>query len=91
MPASRAISLRLARPEKATARSFGPTERLATQAWIEARQGDSNIYYSVNALKPTVRNQKARKEDLTAGLYLHVDVDDASALSRIREFPRRRQ
>jgi len=71
---------------KVTARSFGPAERLATQAWIEARQGDSNIYYSVNALKPTVRNQKARKEDLAAGLHLHVDVDDASALSRILEF-----
>jgi hypothetical protein len=71
---------------KVTARSFGPTERLVTQAWIEARQGDSNIYYSVNALKPTVRNQKARKEDLAAGLHLHVDVDDASALSRIRKF-----
>jgi len=71
---------------KVLARSFGNAERDATHAWIDARQGEANLYYSVNELKPSVRNQKAKKDDIALGLYLHVDVDDASALSRIREF-----
>jgi RepB DNA-primase from phage plasmid len=71
---------------KVAARSFEPNEVEGLRAWVEARQTDANIYYSVNALKPTVRNRKAKKEDVELGLHLHVDVDDPSALDRIREF-----
>lgn len=68
------------------ARSFEPNQVEALRAWVEARQAEASIYYSVNGLKPTVRNRKAKKEDVELGLHLHVDVDDAGALDRIREF-----
>ena len=71
---------------KVAALSFGPTEREAARAWIEARQGSDNLYYSVNELKPSVSNRKAAKEDVARALYLHVDVDDTAALARICEF-----
>ena len=71
---------------KVAARSFEPNQVEALRAWVEARQGVDNLYYSVNALKRTVRNRKVRKEDVELGLHLHVDVDDAGVLDRIREF-----
>ena len=52
--------------------------------WIEERQGKANVYFSVNELKPSVRNRKATKEDVGRALHVHVDVDDANALDRIR-------
>ena len=66
---------------KVAARSFEPTRAEAARGWIEARQGKANLYYSVNELKPSVRNRKAKKEDVARALHLHVDVDDPNALS----------
>jgi hypothetical protein len=66
--------------------SLGQTELEEARAWIEARQGNANVYYSVNELRPSVLNRKAVKRDIAQALHLHVDVDDPTALSRIREF-----
>jgi RepB DNA-primase from phage plasmid len=63
-----------------------PSRREEAHAWIEARQGNSNFYYSVNELNSRVLNRKATKRDVARALYLHVDVDDRAALSRICEF-----
>jgi len=71
---------------KVAAQSFGPTVIERARAWIEARQGNANVYYSVNELKPSVLNRKAVKQDVAQALHLHVDVDDQTALSRISEF-----
>ena len=71
---------------KIAAQSFDPSELEATRAWIEARQGISNVYYSVNELKSSASNRKAAKEDIARALYLHVDVDNQTALFRISEF-----
>jgi hypothetical protein len=68
---------------KVDARTFGPRDRGAASAWIEARQGVANLYYSVNELKPSIKNRKATKQDVTRALHLHVDVDDPAALARI--------
>jgi hypothetical protein len=71
---------------KIAAQSFDPSELEATRAWIEARQGISNVYYSVNELKSSASNRKAAKEDIARALHLHVDVDNQTALFRISEF-----
>src|ERR1700722_1014525 len=71
---------------KIVARSFEPTERDAAEAWIEERQGKANLYYSVNELKASVRNRKASRQDVASALHLHVDVDDPTALDRLRCF-----
>lgn len=71
---------------KVVARSFGPTEREAARGWIEERQGKANLYYSVNELKASVRNRKASRQDVARALHLHVDVDDPTALDRLRCF-----
>ncbi len=67
-------------------RSFKSTNPIAICAWIDERQGKFNLYYSVNELKPGVVNRKATKDDISRAFYIHVDVDDAGALDRIRKF-----
>jgi hypothetical protein len=71
---------------KIAALSFDPTELEAAHPWIEARQGNANVYYSVNELKPSVSNREATKQDVARALHLHVDVDDPAALPRISGF-----
>lgn len=71
---------------KVVARSFAPADREGMYAWIGARQGEANLHYSVNEPKPSVRNRKATKQDIGRALHLHVDVDDPSALDRLRKF-----
>jgi hypothetical protein len=44
---------------KVGARSFKPAQRGAVCEWIEERQGEQNLYFSVNELKPGVANRKA--------------------------------
>jgi hypothetical protein len=68
------------------ARTFTPSDAVALARWVEERDGVSNIYFSVNRLKHGVAGRKARKEDVEAALCLHVDVDDVTALDRIRSF-----
>ena len=71
---------------KVIARSFKLANRAAMREWIEASQAVANLYFCVNELKPGVTNRKAKKEDVGRALHIHVDVDDAGALDRIREF-----
>jgi hypothetical protein len=71
---------------RVAALSFDPSALEMARAWIDVRQGNSNIYYSVNELNSRVLNRKATKRDVARALYLHVDVDDRAGLSRICEF-----
>jgi RepB DNA-primase N-terminal domain len=54
--------------------------------WIERNQDNANVYFHVNPLKEGVLNRKAKKADVAAGSFLHVDIDDLEALERILEF-----
>ncbi|MBA1154930.1 VapE domain-containing protein [Microvirga mediterraneensis] len=67
------------------AQTFDPDNLDAMSAWIEDRQGVENLYFHVNILSPGIRNNKAKKGDVSAAAFLHVDVDDANALSRIEQ------
>jgi hypothetical protein len=71
---------------KVAARSFGSAERDSAEAWIKENQGKANLYYSVNEPKSSVRNRKTTKQDIARALHLHVDVDDLTALDRLRRF-----
>ena len=71
------------------ARSFKFADRTPMRCWIDEQQGKRNVYYSVNELKSGVTNRKAAKDNVGRALYLHVDVDDAGALDRIRQYPPR--
>jgi hypothetical protein len=70
---------------KVSARSFIPADRATLREWVEERQGEVNLYFSVNESKPGVANRKSTKEDVSRALHVHVDVDDANALDRIRK------
>ncbi len=70
------------------AKTFLPSAAATMAAWIEARQGKSNVYYHVNELLDDVRDRKAKKGDVVRSQFLHVDVDvlDEGTLERIRTF-----
>jgi hypothetical protein len=68
------------------AKTFSPSETALMAAWIDSRQGLQNIYYHVNRLADGFRDAKAKKSDVVAGLFLHVDVDDPEALDRIKNY-----
>jgi hypothetical protein len=44
------------------------------------------IYYHVNELNPDCRDQRAKKTDISEAHFVHVDVDDAGAMERIKAF-----
>ena len=67
-------------------RSFGPGENAAAADFIRAQSGRRNLYVHVNRLRPDMRDRKARKQDVAVAKYVHVDIDDITALSRLREF-----
>jgi P4 family phage/plasmid primase-like protien len=46
----------------------------AVERWITERQGRSNIYYAINALREP-KNSKATKTDIEQVVALHVDID----------------
>ena len=56
-------------------------------AWVMERDGKANLYYMVNPAKRPL-TKKAKKSDVAALEWLHVDVDDPSdeALARLRAF-----
>ena len=70
---------------KVVARSFMPADRAILREWVEERQGEVNLYFSVNESTPGAANRKSTKEDVSRALHVHVDVDDANALDRIRK------
>src|SRR4051794_30119627 len=68
------------------ARTSGPGGEDEIEAWIDKRQGEMNLYWHVNELRPGLANRKAKKEDVVAACFLHVDVDDVTALDRVAGF-----
>lgn len=68
------------------AKTFDCDEVDEMSAWIEDRQGVANLYFHVNVLAPQLRDKKATKADVKEAIFLHVDVDDADALSRIERY-----
>ena len=55
-------------------KSFGPKQPNATRDWLEAYDGERNLYYSLN---PTPKGlaQKADKTEILAAEFVHVDID----------------
>lgn len=71
---------------RVTARTFSPDEVDKMRAWIDARQGLSNLYFHVNALRIGTTNKKATKDDVATALRFHSDIDDTSAEERVFKF-----
>jgi Virulence-associated protein E/RepB DNA-primase from phage plasmid len=71
---------------RVSARTFLPEDKIEMHDRTEARQGKSNLYFHVNALRPGTKNKKATKADVSAALFLHVDVDDIGAKDRLLAF-----
>lgn len=69
-----------------TARSFSASETDQMRAWIDARQGLSNLYFHVNGMRTGFVNKKATKEDVAVALRVHSDIDDGDAETRVLEF-----
>jgi hypothetical protein len=68
------------------AASFHPGEDNQLRRWIEVRQREDNIFFHVNELKPGFENKKATKKDVSAALFVHVDIDDPHAEERLLTF-----
>jgi hypothetical protein len=68
------------------AETFRASEDEEMREWIEERQGEDNLYFHVNGLRPAVRHKKASKDDVLAGLFVHVDIDDPNAEERLFSF-----
>lgn len=71
---------------RVVAKSFPPEDTVLMSLWIEGHQGKANLYFHVNELKPNARNTKAKKEDVAIAHYLHIDVDDLTALDRLKNY-----
>lgn len=67
-------------------RVFRPSEREQATGWIDAHQGASGIYYSVNAVRPDFTGVKTSKTDIVAAHYAHVDIDDLGGLERLQAY-----
>lgn len=67
-------------------RVFLPHEREQAAGWIDAHQGISGLYYSVNEVRTDFRGVKATKADIVAAHYSHVDIDDMDGLARLRAY-----
>ena len=46
-------------------------------AWIEARNGSCNLYFSTNPIRAEM-SKKAKATDIAALAYLHVDIDPSA-------------
>jgi hypothetical protein len=62
------------------ARTFDPSEADAARQFIEALQGKRNVYFSVNGVSRKLK-KKAKKSDIDAIRYLHVDADLSKMLN----------
>jgi predicted P-loop ATPase len=71
---------------KPIARTFQVYQIEQMKAWIDSHQGESNMYFHVNRLKPSITNRKALRSDIDTGLYLHADLDDVQALASLERF-----
>lgn len=68
------------------AQTFDPDDLEGMSTWIDDSQGVANLYFHVNVLVSGCHDKKARKGDVSEAAFLHVDVDDLDALSRIERF-----
>ncbi len=70
------------------AQTFDRSDVASMRHWIDQRQGKANLYFSVNQLRPEVRNAKAKKTDVVAAVALHVDIDsnDQKTLEALDRF-----
>ena len=68
---------------KLEATTFHAHEDEEMREWIEARQGEANLYFHVNGLRPGVSNKKATKDDVSAALFIHIDIDGVNAKERL--------
>lgn len=59
---------------KTFTQTFWPRTLEAMRTWIEAAQGQRNIYFHVNPVSHEL-NKKAEKTDMEALAWLHVDMD----------------
>lgn len=55
-------------------RDFGPNDLDGLAAWLDQHQGQRNLYYHLNPTAAGLRS-KAKKGDITAVEWLHVDID----------------
>ncbi|MFT4167182.1 MAG: VapE family protein [Microlunatus sp.] len=68
------------------ASTFSASDDDEMSAWIESRQGEANLYFHVNGLRPGVRNKKANKDEVATAHFAHVDIDDPNAEERVLSF-----
>lgn len=59
---------------KTTTATFTASNVAEMRAWVDARQGKQNIYFTVNRTFGAV-SSKPKKSDIAAGRAIHVDVD----------------
>lgn len=76
----------ISKRDRVQARSYPKNDSAKAAADLATAQGHSNCYFQVNELKPGALNRKAKKEDIASIRMLHVDVDHADAIERIRKF-----
>lgn len=55
-------------------RSFAPDDLAGLAVWLNQHQGQRNLYYHLNPTAAGLRS-KAKKGDITAVEWLHVDID----------------
>lgn len=71
---------------RVTARTFAAKEVDEIRAWIDARQGLSNLYFHVNSLHTGITNKKATKDDVSAARFVHIDIDNVDAQGLLLAF-----
>lgn len=68
------------------ASTFLPSDDEEMRSWIDARQGEANLYFHENGLRPGVADKKASKDDVSTAYFVHVDIDDPDAEERLTNF-----
>ena len=68
------------------AMTFSSNEEDELHGWIEARQGEANLYFHVNELSSSIVNKKATKSDVSRALFIHVDIDELDGEERLLRY-----
>jgi len=68
--------------------SFTVSDKALEQWCTKQNSSGYNCYFAVNRIDSSVKNRKAKRDDIKAGLFLHVDIDDLTSdtLERIQSF-----
>lgn len=67
------------------AKTFGSDKYNLAFGWINERQNKANLYFHVNVIEESIRNKKARDEDIVDVICLHVDIDHDNARNAIEK------